>query len=73
MDPDSDEKAIKSLMNSIQCRFETVSKQLRQASIASERIRDSLQNEETTLLQKITRQVKLVHSKEKEVNQTKLI
>lgn len=71
VNPNSDENTIKSLINSLQCRFETIPKQLRQASDASERIRRSLEHEEKVLLRKISRHEALVHSKEKDVNQTK--
>jgi DNA repair exonuclease SbcCD ATPase subunit len=71
VNPDSNAKAIKSLINYLQCQFETIPKQLRRASDASKRIRDLFEREEKTLLQKIGSQEKRVQSKEKDVNDTK--
>jgi hypothetical protein len=72
MNPNSDENVIKSLINSLKCRFETIQKQLCRAIDATERIRTSLEREETVLLQKIIRQEKFVRSKEKNVNEIKI-
>jgi len=72
MNPNSDENAIKSLINSLKYRFETIQKQLCRAVDATERIRTSLEREENVLLQKILRQEKFVRSKEKNVNEIKI-
>jgi hypothetical protein len=70
--PNSDEKTIKSLVNLLKCRFETVHTQLRRANDANVHIRNSLQHQENILLRRINSQEKLVRSKEKDVNETKI-
>jgi hypothetical protein len=72
VNPDSDEETIKSLIDLLKCRYDTVHTQLRRSNDATEQIRSSLEHQQTILLRKKNSQENLVRSKEKDLRESNI-